>query len=90
MTELSEITVSISDRSFNVDISVKDIELIDSVFKALMHYVNTGCSIKVRETYMNDPTDSLRIITKIISKPQQMKQWRQETKSLISVLRKCT
>ncbi len=90
MAALSEITVSISDRSFNIDLPVKDVELIDAVFKAIMHCVNKGISIKVRETYMNSPTDSLRIITKIISKPEQMNQWRRETKSLISVLQRCT
>jgi len=89
MMEPNEITVSMSHRSFNIDISIKDLKLIEAVFNGLTQYVDKGFTIKVRETYMNSPKDSLRIITKIISKPEQMKQWQQETKSLISVLRKC-
>ena len=88
MKEIKEITVSISDRTFNIDFPVKDKELIEIIFDAVTEYVNRGFSIKVRQTYMNSPSDSVKIVSKIISKGEQMGEWKDEIRQLISVLRK--
>ena len=86
--EAKEITISINDRNFNLDISIKDQDLIEEVFNALREYVKKGFPIKVIQTYMAAPSDSIKMISKIITKQEQMNEWRDETRQLISVLRK--
>lgn len=45
-----------------------------------------GFSIRAREAYVTSLSDSLKMITKIISSGSQMDEWRDETKQLISVI----
>ncbi len=85
---MKEITVTISDRVFSIDVGIHDGDLIEVIFDALAGYVRQGFSVNVRQTYMKSPSDSLKIITKIISKPKQMDQWKEETKKLIRVLQR--
>ena len=87
---MKEITVAISKNSFTVELDVKDSDLINTVLKALKTYVTGGIPIKVRQTYMNSPSDSIRIISTIISDVREMEKWRRETGQLISVLRSHT
>lgn len=86
--EAKEITLSINDRVLTVDLSIKDTDLIETLFDALTEYVNQGSSIKVRQSYMTSPSESTKIFSKIITKDEQMDQWRSETRQLISVLQK--
>ena len=86
--EAKEITISINNRILNVDLSIKDEDLIETLFNALTEYVKQGSAIKVRQSYMTSPSDSVKIISKIITKREQMDKWRHETRQLISVLRK--
>jgi len=86
--EAKEITISINNRILNVDLSIKDADLIETLFNALTEYVKQGSAIKVKQTYMTSPSDSIKVISKIITKVEQMDKWRHETRQLISVLRK--
>ena len=88
MREAKEIGVSISDRSFDISLDVKDVELIEAILRALNEYVKEGFPIKIRQAYMTSISDSTRIIPKFISKSRQMDEWRDEIRQLISVLRK--
>ena len=88
MKEPKEVTISISDRFLTIDLAVQDEDLIETFFTGLTEYVKNGLPIKVKQTYMNAPSDSVNIITKLISKSVQMDEWRDEINQLISVLRK--
>lgn len=88
MKEAKEVTVSINNRVFTIDLPVEDDELIETIFSALTEYVKKGFSIKVKEAYVTSLSDSIKIISKIISNSTQMNEWRTETKQLISVIRK--
>ena len=88
MKEAKEITVSINNRVFTIDLPVEDEELIKTIFDALTEYVKKGFSIKVKEAYVTSLSDSLQIISKIISTGREMDEWRDETKQLISIIRK--
>jgi DNA-binding transcriptional regulator WhiA len=88
MKEAKEVTVSINNRAFTIDIAVEDEELIETIFSALKEYVKKGFSIKVKEAYVTSLSDSLKIISKIIASSSQIDEWRAETKQLISIIRK--
>ena len=86
--EAKEITISINDRNLNMDLSIKDVDLIEILFNALTEYVKQGSAIQVKQSYMTSPSDSIKMSSKIITKGDQIDKWRQETRQLISVLRK--
>ncbi len=86
--EPREITISMTGRDFILELALKDADLIETIFSALTEYVDKGFPIKVRQTYMTSPSDSVKIISKIISKREKMDEWKEEVKQLISVLRK--
>ena len=88
MKEIKEVDISMNSRVFSINLAIKDEELIETIFSALREYVEKGFSIKVKETYVTSLSDSLKIITKIISSGSQMDEWRGETKQLLSVIRK--
>ena len=88
MREAKELMVSINTRAYTIDIAIEDDELIDTIFSALKEYVNRGFSLRVKESYVTSLSDSLKIITKIISRGAQMDEWRVETKQLLSIIRK--
>ena len=88
MEEIKEVDISINNRVFTINLAIKDEELIETIFGALKQYVEKGFSIRVREAYVTSLSDSLKIITKIISSGSQMDEWRTETKQLISIILK--
>ncbi|NVM25340.1 MAG: hypothetical protein HWN70_05420, partial [Desulfobacterales bacterium] len=79
MKEIKEVDISMNSRVFSINLAIKDEELIETIFSALREYVEKGFSIKVKETYVTSLSDSLKIITKIISSGSQMDEWRGET-----------
>ena len=89
MDELKVVTVSMNDRFFTIDLPIEDEKLIGSVFLGLAQYVKEGSAIKVRQSYLTF-SGSEEIVTKVISKTQQMAEWAEETKGLISAIRKRT
>ena len=88
MKEAREVMVSINTRVFTLDIPIEDDLLIETVFKALREYVTQGFSLNVKESYVTSLSDSLQIITKIISGASQVDEWRAETRQLLSIIRK--
>jgi len=88
MKEAKEVMVSLNTRVFTIDIAIEDDELIEAIFSALKEYVDKGFSLRVKESYVTSLSDSLKIITKIISGGPQMDEWRAETKQLLSIIRK--
>ena len=88
MKEAREVMVSVNTRAFTLDIPIEDELLIEAVFKALKDFVNQGFSLNVKESYVTSLSDSLQIITKIISRASQLDEWRSETRQLLSIIRK--
>jgi len=88
MKEIKKVDISINTRVFSISLAITDEELVEAIFSALREYVEKGFSIKVKEAYVSSLSDSLKIITKIISSGSQMDEWRSETKQLLSVIRK--
>ena len=88
MKRAKEVMVSVNTRVFTVDIPIEDDLLIEAVFKALKEYVNQGFSLNVKESYVTSLSDSLKIITKIISRGSQLDEWRAETRQLLSIIKK--
>jgi hypothetical protein len=88
MRDVKDVNISINKRVFTLDLAIEDEELIETIFYALAEYVKKGFSIKVKEAYVTSLSDSLKIISKIISNRAQMDEWRAETKQLISIVRK--
>jgi len=88
MKGVKDVNISINNRVITIDLAIEDEELIETIFNALAEYVKKGFSIKVREAYVTSLSDSLKIISKIISNSSQMDEWRAETKQLISIVRK--
>ena len=86
MKEIKEVDISMNNRVFTINLAIKDEELIDTIFSALKEHVEKGFPIKVKEVYVTSLSDSLKIITKIISSGSQMDEWRAETKQLISII----
>ncbi len=88
MKEVREVNISLDNRAFALDLALEDSELIETVLDALTEYVSKGFRIKIRESYVTSLSDSARVISKIISSDQQMYEWRDETRQLISIIRK--
>jgi hypothetical protein len=88
MKEAREIMVSVNTRAFSLDIPIEDDLLIEAVFKALKECVSQGFSLNVKESYVTSLSDSLKIITKIISGTSQLEEWRAEIRQLLSIIRK--
>ncbi len=88
MKKFDEIEITLTENSFGLSFSVMDEDLLDVVMDALEEYVKRGFPIKLRQTYMTSPSDSVKMIIKLISKMSQMEEWRGEIKQLIRVLKK--
>jgi F0F1-type ATP synthase alpha subunit len=87
MEDPREITVSITDRFFTLDLPIEDEKLIGNVLLGLAQYVKEGSSIKVKEAYMTF-SGTEEIMTKVIYTTQQMAEWGKEISGLISAVRK--
>jgi hypothetical protein len=92
MAEAKEVTISITDRLFTLELALEDLELIELIFGALKRYVKKGSPISLKGACID--LDSLsrktKIISKMISKGKEMDEWIDETKELMAacVLRK--
>ena len=87
MQEPKEVTVSMTQKFFTIDLPIDDEKLIASVFLGLTHYVKKGFPIKITQSYESF-SGSQQITTRIIKRTQQVAEWGKETKALISTLRK--
>jgi hypothetical protein len=87
MKQTREVGVAIHDRFFTLDVGIDDEELTMSLLAGLALYVRKGNSIKVRQSYVTF-SGSQEIITKFISKTEQVGEWSKETKQILSALKK--
>lgn len=87
MEEPREVTITMNDRFFTIDLPIEDEKLIACVFLGLARYINEVSPIKVKQSYVTF-SGTQEVIAKLISKPQQIAEWGKETKGLISALRK--
>ena len=88
MKNVKEISISLQKRTFTMDLAIEDEELIEAILSAFKEHVKRGCALKVKQAYVTSLSDSLRIISKIISTSSQMDEWRAEIRQLISVVKK--
>lgn len=82
-----ELGISVTDRYFTVDLPIEDETLIASVLLGLGAYVKKGLSIKVRQSYKTF-SGSEEVVTKVISRPEQVVDWGKELREIISALRR--
>jgi hypothetical protein len=87
MKETREVGVAIHDRFFTMNVDIDDEELIMSLLAGLALYVRKGNSIRVKQSYVTF-SGSQEIITKFISKAEQVGEWSKETKQILSALKK--
>jgi hypothetical protein len=82
-----DVGVSIQDRFFTLDVGIEDEELIMSLLAGLALYDRKGNSLKVRQSYVTF-SGSQEIVTKFISKTEQVGEWSKETRQILSALKK--
>ena len=87
MKGVKNVIIEMNDRSFIIDLPIEDMELIETFLSALRKYIQKDISINVKQTYMNLPSDSVRIISKVISRDRHLDEWITETRQLITVIR---
>ena len=86
MAEAKEVTVTITDRLFTLELALEDFELIEIILGALKRYVKKGAPLRLKEACVD--LDALskktRIISKMISKGKEVDEWIGETKELMA------
>ncbi|UCB48661.1 MAG: hypothetical protein JSW56_16280 [Deltaproteobacteria bacterium] len=86
MAEAKDVTITITDRLFTLELALEDLELIEVVLGALRKYVKKRSPINLKEACVD--LDSLSkkavIISKTISKGREMDEWIRETKELMA------
>jgi hypothetical protein len=87
MREPREISVSINERFFTIDLPIQDERLVASVLLGLGQYVKRGLPIKVRQSYITF-SGSQEVSSMVISSTKQIAKWGKVTKGLISALLK--
>ena len=87
MEEPRDISVSINERFFTMDLPIQDERLIASVLLGLGQYVKRGLPIRVKQSYITF-SGSQEVSTMLISSTQQIAKWGKVTKELISALLK--
>ena len=87
MQEPREISVSINERFFTIDIPIQDETLVASVLLGLGQYVKRGLPIKVKQSHITF-SGSQEVSTMVISSTNQIAKWGKVTKGLISALLK--
>jgi len=87
MEEPRDISVSINERFFTLDLPIQDERLIASVLLGLGQYVKTGLPIRVKQSYITF-SGSQEVNTMLISSTQQIAKWGKVMKGLISALLK--
>lgn len=88
MKEPRIINISLSDKSFQLEFEIDDTELIETILNSLSEFVERGSPIKIMQTYASSLTESTRIHTRLISRLNQMNEWQNEVKQLVSVMRR--
>ena len=85
MKEPKNVVLTIDGKALTIELELKDEELIDLIVNALGLFVKKGSPIKIFQAYGRSlSSSSTTIVTKIISKVEQVIEWRDELKRLIS------
>ena len=85
MKEPKNVVLTIDGKSLTIELELKDEELIDLIVNALGLFVKKGSPIKIFQAYGRSlSSSSTTIVTKIMSKVEQVIEWRDELKRLIS------
>ena len=87
MKEPRDVSVSINERFFTIDLPIQDEKLIASILLGLGQYVKRGLPIRVKQSYITF-SGSQEVSTIVISSTQQIAKWGKVTKGLISALLK--
>ncbi len=87
MEEPRDISVSINERFFTIDLPIQDETLIASILLGLGQYVKRGLPIRVKQSYITF-SGSQEVSTMLISSTQQIAKWGKVTKGLITALLK--
>ena len=87
MKEPRDVSVSINERFFTIDLPIQDEKLIASILLGLGQYVKRGLPIRVKQSYITF-SGSQEVGTIVISSTQQIAKWGKVTKGLISALLK--
>ena len=83
-----QITVSVSDKNFNVDFNIEDAELIGGFLSLVKAYVKKGFPLKLRYTYGTSFSSSARIHTKVLRNLSQVEEFTDEMKQLLRLIKK--
>ena len=87
MEEPREISVSINERFFTIDLPIRDETLVASVLLGLGQYVKRGLPIRVKQSYITF-SGSQEVSTIVISSTTQIAKWGREIRGLMSALLK--
>jgi len=79
------VAISINNKFLSLEIRIKDAELIESIMHGLASYVKNGSPIWVMRTFSASLGDSsIEMVSKEISKGEDMDQFLEDTRRLIS------
>jgi hypothetical protein len=88
MKEPKNVVLTIDGKALTMELDLKDEELIELLVNALGLFVKKGSPIKVFQAYGRSlSSSSTTIVTKIMSKVEQVVEWRDELKKVISAQR---
>lgn len=85
MKEPKNVVLTIDGKALTMEMDLKDEELIELIVNALALFVKKGSPIKIFQAYGRSlSSSSTTIVTKIMSKVEQVAEWREELKRVIS------
>jgi hypothetical protein len=85
MKEPKNVVLRIDGKALTMELDLKDEELIELLVNALGLFVKKGSPLKIFQAYgRNLSSSSTTIVTKIVSKVEQVIEWREELKKVIS------
>jgi hypothetical protein len=88
MKEPKNVVLTIDGKALTMELDLKDEELIELIINALTLSVKKGSPIKIFQAYGRSlSSSSTTIVTKIMSKVEQVVEWRDELKKVISAQR---
>ena len=88
MKKPKEVTISIDDQFFTIELAVDDEELIEIFFSGLKKYAGEGSPIKLTQAYVDSDALSkgTKIVTKTITQGEQIDALRMEVRRITTVL----
>ena len=85
MKEPKNVVLTIDGKALTMELDLKDEDLIEILINAMALFVKKGSTIKIFQAYGRSlSSSSTTIVTKIMSKVEQVVEWRNELKRVIS------